>query len=200
MGISLNSYFYYPECRWKDIVISMCVCVCVCMFMCVTTWSQRLQSFAIQMDRTGCERTELHTFCCKNVSLRRYGSFNGLILLHQLTWTADKCRQIAVTYLEFLYLYESCWGLSVSFLKFTCTKTGENNLKTAIPGGDTIFKIFFYQFGCFNLSVETFRQFTPKRMYSSPVILSFFSVCELLLLAQNECYLSKICHLWINIS
>ena len=36
------------------------------------------------MDRTGSEKSELQRFCSKNVSLRRYGSFNGLSVLHHL--------------------------------------------------------------------------------------------------------------------
>ena len=43
-----------------------CVCVCV-LYTC--------------MCGTRCERSELQV-CCKNVSSRRYGSFNGHIELH----------------------------------------------------------------------------------------------------------------------
>ena len=36
------------------------------------------------MDRTGCERSGLQRFSCKNVLLRRNVSFNGLIVLCHL--------------------------------------------------------------------------------------------------------------------
>ena len=36
------------------------------------------------MDKSGCERSEIKRFCCKNISLRRYGSFNGFFELYYL--------------------------------------------------------------------------------------------------------------------
>ena len=38
----------------------------------------------LSMDGTGYERSELQRFCCKNVLLRRHGSFNGLVVLCHL--------------------------------------------------------------------------------------------------------------------
>ena len=34
------------------------------------------------MDRVGCERSELQRFCCKNVLLTKYSSFDGLVELY----------------------------------------------------------------------------------------------------------------------
>ena len=36
------------------------------------------------MGEIECERSEVQRFCCKRISLRRYGSFNGLIELRNL--------------------------------------------------------------------------------------------------------------------
>ena len=58
------------------------MCVCVCDLILETTRFCYLDKLSI--DRMRCERSELQGFCCKNVSLRRYGSFNGLVVLPYL--------------------------------------------------------------------------------------------------------------------
>ena len=100
----------------------------------------------------GYERSELQIFCCENVSLRRYGSFNGLVVLWHLKslMSAERSQKLTMlfysqTHQEFLYLYnKSHLGLSASFvLKFAGTKTGENHLEMAILVSDAHFKIIF---------------------------------------------------------
>ena len=44
----------------------------------------------LSMDGMGFERQEIHHSCCKSTSLRRYGSFIGLVVLCHLELT-DKC-------------------------------------------------------------------------------------------------------------
>ena len=130
-------------------------------------------------------------------TLRRYGSFSGLIVLHhlELLTSANKLQeQTKLPYSQShwgcLYLHnESCWGLSVSFMfEFTCTKTGETHLKmwpfvSAMP-------IFFYEVLVWPFcSISgSFQTFYTKRMYSSPTISSFLH--EMLVLAWNKCCLS----------
>ena len=58
---------------------------------------------------------------------------------------------------------KDCYFTFHFILKFTGTKTGETHLETAILDGDTHFFFFFKSlFGCFTLSVEAFKLFTPK--------------------------------------
>ena len=54
----------------------------------------------LSMDRTGCERSELQRFCCKYVLLRRYGSFNGFIVLRrfELLMSAEKFQKLTKMY------------------------------------------------------------------------------------------------------
>ena len=56
--------------------------------MCITTYSQRLQDFAIQTSFQWMEweskGQELQRFLCKNILLRRYGSYKGLSHLELL--------------------------------------------------------------------------------------------------------------------
>ena len=48
----------------------------------------------LSMDRMGFERSELQGFCCKNILLRRLGSFNGLVeLCHLLLMGAEKLQK-----------------------------------------------------------------------------------------------------------
>ena len=69
-------------------------------------------------DITECERSELQRFCSKNVSLRRYGSFNSLIVLCHLESLTKKIAKINMqfnsqTHKEFLYLYNESSEASV---------------------------------------------------------------------------------------
>ena len=62
-------------------------------------------------------------------------------------------------------------------------KTGETRLeRTVILGSDAVLKSLFHFVN------GSFQAVYTKRMYSSPIIL----VCQLLLLAQNKCYLLKV--------
>ena len=46
------------------------------------------------MDRTGYEKSEFQRFCCENVLLRKYGGFNGFIVLELLTGT-EKLQKLS---------------------------------------------------------------------------------------------------------
>ena len=48
------------------------------------------------MDGMGCERSEVQRFCCENILFRRYGNFNGLIVLcHlELLMIAEKSQKV----------------------------------------------------------------------------------------------------------
>ena len=90
------------------------------------------------MDGIGCERSELQRFCFKNVSLRRYGSFHGLIELCYL----DGCRKVAKNQTKLFHSQiHSKRQWQCSFFKILKIKA---------------------QFGCFTLLVEAFKQFTPQ--------------------------------------
>ena len=55
-----------------------------------------MKGYWLSMDGMECERSKLQRFCSKNISLRRYGSSIGLVVLHQSS-IADECRKITKT-------------------------------------------------------------------------------------------------------
>ena len=52
------------------------------------------------MDGAGCERSDYKDFCCKNVTLRGYGSFNGLVELYHLEFlmSTEKLQKIIMLF------------------------------------------------------------------------------------------------------
>ena len=125
----------------------------------------------------GFKKSEIQRFCCKNMSLRRYGSFNGFIELHHLELLRSaknfKIKQCYFT-LELTKTACTCIQTSPAGVSiFTCTKTKETRLKMAILGGDT--HLFFFSVRLFHFVSGSFQALFTKSMYSGPTI-PFFSL------------------------
>ena len=68
--------------------------MCVC-YKLISETTRFCYSDKLSMDETRCDGSELQRFCCKNISLRRYGGFNGLVVLcHlELLTSAEKLQK-----------------------------------------------------------------------------------------------------------
>ena len=87
------------------------------------------------MDGMGCERSELQRFCCKNMSLRKYGSFNSLVALCHLEFLVSAEKQttlfiLQVTESSCICIMSPTEAPSNNFI----LKTGETQLKMVIFG------------------------------------------------------------------
>ena len=73
--------------------------VCVCYHL-ISETIQFHYPDELSMDGTGCERSELQRFCCKNVSFRRYGSFNGFVVLRhlELLTSTEKAKKLTMLF------------------------------------------------------------------------------------------------------
>ena len=82
----------------------MCVCVCVCVRACVHVCYRLIseyKDFAIQMSFRwmGWDVKGQNYFCCKNLLLRRYGSFNSLVLHHfELLMSTEKLQKVTILF------------------------------------------------------------------------------------------------------
>ena len=105
--------------------------VCLCVLPLNLRYKKNCSPDKLLTNGTGCERSELKRFSCRNVVLlRRYGSFNGLIVL---------CHLELLTSAERSHVYQVLLRPQHTFcVEVHQYEDGRNSPQMTILGGDAI--------------------------------------------------------------